>query len=87
MCGENYHVGLCMFDAEGWINCDQARFWSKIQKKNFWALLCPKMRFFEVFGDFLKNAGLDLPKNLYSDSSYHYLQLFYWGQGQEMAIS
>ena len=31
----------------------------KIRRKKFCALLCPKMRFFEVFGDFLENAWLD----------------------------
>ena len=37
---------------------DRARFLPKNPKKNFWALLCPKMSFFEVFGDFLENASL-----------------------------
>ena len=41
----------------------------------------------EVFRHFLENASKFLAEISYLDSSHHYLQLFYWGQGQEMAIS
>ena len=37
----------------------------------------------EVFWHFLENASKFLAEISYIDSSYHYLQLFYWGQGQE----
>ena len=28
VCGENYHVGLCMFDAEGWIHFSYVYYYS-----------------------------------------------------------
>ena len=46
---------------------------TKKQKKDLGPFM-PKMRFFEVFGDFLENAWLDFAENSYIDSMDHCLQ-------------